>query len=193
MDVKEVDTKEPLLEGAPRQWSIDLYDVSTYPWNTLLSFCFPCLRFAQTASRAKLKPEIGQVGWFLAYLFGCALFFSPFIWPWCSAGSPIVFTGSAYGEEIMLPWCGTWYLALPTIVMVGAHHRHQIRAKYNIASRAGAVEDCCVHACCEPCALAQEGAEVDLRERGEVVTSVFMDEQDREYDRSYNPIGRRHA
>jgi Cys-rich protein (TIGR01571 family) len=181
------DNKTPLLAGARGSgaWQAQLFSCLDFPGINLMANCLPCLRFAQTAVRAKLKPRLGHAFWFLVYFVGFALFFSPFIWPWCSAAWPLQMGSSQYGVQIMLPWCGVWYLAFPTIIGIGAYKRYEIRQKYAIQSSCGAVddvagvaEDCCLHTWCEPCALAQEAVEVDLQELGVAVASASMGERD---------------
>jgi len=184
--LKPDDNSTPLLssksDGAPKEWKASLCSCMEYPGVNVCAFYAPCFRFAQTAVRARMKPNWGFVFWFVLYLFGFLLFFCPLLWPWCSAAWPLKLSSTAYETQIWFPWCAIWYLSLPTIVAVGAWKRYEIRRKYNIKAYGGedcgAAEDCCLHFWCEPCALAQEAVEVDLQELGVAVASASMGERD---------------
>ncbi|KAJ8612241.1 hypothetical protein CTAYLR_002881 [Chrysophaeum taylorii] len=65
------------------------------------------------------------------------------------------------------------------VVAVCCWVRVLIRRKYGIDDGPCApVIDCVDHTFMSPCAIAQEGVEVDLAERGEVIVAMCMDERD---------------
>ncbi|KAJ1452536.1 hypothetical protein M885DRAFT_526909 [Pelagophyceae sp. CCMP2097] len=172
-----------LLSSGSRagEWKVGLFQCFDYPKNCLLTSCCPCIRFAHTASRAKLYPAcFGFYAWLLVYCVAVSIFALPLVWPWCNDAYPIQPADPDYARQLLLPWCGVWWLALPVIVFVGTVKRYEIRQRTNIPATCGVAQDCLVHACCEPCAVAQEGAHVDLVERGCVAAECCMDR--REYD-----------
>lgn len=182
----EEDARTPLLRKAndrEQEWRVGLLECHKYPSNFVMSLCCPCVRFAQTAVRSGV--DHGRWGfwpWFLLYFSAFAIFCLPFVFPWCPGAWPI-FSGNDYASSLALPWCGVWWLAFPAIFGIGAWKRRHIRLNYNIPVPTccnfcgGLCHDFYVHATCEPCALAQEAVHVDLAERGEVVTSFFMEDR----------------
>ncbi|KAJ8612242.1 hypothetical protein CTAYLR_002882 [Chrysophaeum taylorii] len=178
----------PLLKDAgrrkaedvgPRSWRVGLWEQCLlFPENFAMACCCPCARVAQSAARAKLKPELGYGGWLLVVSLATLIVFNPFLWPWCSGAWPLYVTHS-YTIQVWLPWCATWYLAIPAYVGVCCWVRTLIRRKYGIdGGPFTPVVDCIEHTFVSPCAIAQEGIEVDLAERGEVIVAMCMDERD---------------
>ena len=163
------DVESPLLVEEKVDWRVPLATVSCEtPGVYCLSVWCPCVRFAQTATRAKLWPRrFGPSAWAALYFSALFFLFVPFLWPWCKEFKDPI----DYAKRLALPWCGVWWLSLPLMAFIGALKRRDIRQKYNIKS-CGFCEDCVVHACCEPCALAQEAAHVDTEELGQVTASL---------------------
>jgi len=191
-------------EGPPwaKSWRVGLFECHKYKRNFAMACFCPCVRFAQTAIRARLDYRgVGYVGWMLLYIGAFGMVCLPFLWvslcvspprsvarrpkhrvdvptrtsqPWCPNDWPLF--ESSYGIEVMLPWCGVWYLAFPIMFGIGALKRYEIRRRYRIANTCGiegcgGCDDFCIHACLEPCAVAQEAVEVDLAELGHVHTT----------------------
>lgn len=171
-----------------QEWRVGLLECHKYPLNFLMSLCCPCVRFAQTAVRSGVDRDghWGFWAWFFIYLSAFCVLLLPFVFPWCPGAWPI-FGGDDYNSSLFLPWCGVWWLALPAVFGIGAWKRYHLRHHYNIevpcCQSCSFCHDCYVHSTCEPCAIAQEAVHVDLAERGEVITSFFMEER-----RSTSPL-----
>ena len=176
--------EEPVVQKTAVNWRVSLTAVSyETPGNYCMSLWCPCVRFAQTATRAKLAPRcFGPIAWTCVYFSAFTLFCMPFLWPWCPPDP----------RRLALPWCGVWWIALPLIAVIGAIKRSEIRRKYNIRSDCGPLEDCCVHTFCEPCAIAQEAAHVDLEENfqssKDIVIATAIDDVSSIHDKVLNSL-----
>ena len=82
-DELEAGEKTPLVDGygeiGDRGWRVSLCSFK-YPRNSCLTSWCPCVRFAQTAVRARTHPKLGYVGWVVFYLSAILIFFMPFVW-----------------------------------------------------------------------------------------------------------------
>jgi len=138
-------------------WSDGLFDCFDSGVICLLSLFAPCVRWSMTVSRAK----------YLTLPAALALYAIPFllyqgIYTYLAIHYPVTYGTNAdshYSDSTFITCMSVMMICHLATIIVGAAYRYKIRQDYTIPGNA--VEDCCMHLCCQCCAIAQEARHID--------------------------------